>query len=61
MYFVLSTSQIYRNTDIKPISKIFAVSSKVFYQERLDGSQWQSLTNFEGYCAGAICRVEGLR
>lgn len=62
VYFVLLTSKIHRNTDIKPISKIFAVSSKVFYQGSLDSNQWrQSLTNFEGYCAGAIRRVEGLR
>lgn len=46
--------------DIKPICKIFAVSSKEFYQESLDISQWRSLTNFEGKRAGAIWIVEGL-
>lgn len=61
VYSVLLTSEIYRNTDVKPISKIFAVSSKEFYQESLDISRWQSLTNFEGKRAGAIWRVEGLR
>lgn len=60
VYFVLLTSEIYRNTDIKPICKIFAVSSKEFYQESLDISQWRSLTNFEGKRAGAIWIVEGL-
>lgn len=49
VYFVLLTSKIHRNTDIKPISKIFAVSSKVFYQGSLDSSQWrQSLTSGKG-------------